>query len=452
MSERPHLVVVGGGVLGLTLALRLASRCRVTVLESAPAPGGLAASQQIGGYTWDRFYHVIAPGDTVLMDLLTELGLDDRLRWGGTRTGFFAGGRLVSMSTTLEFLRFPLLSLVDKFRLGLTILWASRIRRWEPLEYVRVTDWLRRWSGRRTLERIWVPLLKAKLGDNYRLASAAFIWAIIARMYAARRSGMKREQFGYVDGGYDVVLRRLHERLTEAGVDVRCGAAAEAVTSLPDGGVEVRCRDGAVVRGDAAALTVPASRVGALCPQLSDAERSRLDRVVYQGVACASMLLREPLADYYVTNITEPWVPFTAVIEMTALVDRERFGGNALVYLPRYLTQGEDFWSRSDEDIREEFLAALERMYPRFRREHVVAFQVARARDVLAIATLGYSREACPPTDTSVPGLYLVNSAQIVSGTLNLNETITLANRGAAALAAALRLPAAGEPQNAEAA
>jgi len=45
-----------------------------------------------------------------------------------------------------------------------------------------------------------------------------------------------------------------------------------------------------------------------------------------------------------------------------------------------------------------------------------------------------------------------VNSAQIVSGTLNLNETITLANRGAAALAAALRLPANGEPQNAEAA
>ena len=63
--------------------------------------------------------------------------------------------------------------------------------------------WLRRWSGERTFERIWLPLLKSKLGENYRLTSAAFIWATIARMYAARRPGLKREMFGYVEGGYD---------------------------------------------------------------------------------------------------------------------------------------------------------------------------------------------------------------------------------------------------------
>jgi hypothetical protein len=46
------------------------------------------------------------------------------------------------------------------------------------------------------LRRIWLPLLKSKLGDNYRITSASFIWATIARMYAARRSGLKREMFG----------------------------------------------------------------------------------------------------------------------------------------------------------------------------------------------------------------------------------------------------------------
>ena len=83
----------------------------VTLIEGARAPGGLAASQSIGGYTWDRFYHVILLSDTHLRSLLEELGFGDRLRWGVTRTGFYTDGHLYSLSTSLEFLRFPPLSL-----------------------------------------------------------------------------------------------------------------------------------------------------------------------------------------------------------------------------------------------------------------------------------------------------------------------------------------------------
>jgi protoporphyrinogen oxidase len=173
-----------------------------------------------------------------------------------------------------------------------------------------------------------------------------------------------------------------------------------------------------------------------MCPQLTDAERERLSSVVYQGIACASMLLRAPLASYYVTNITDAWVPFTAVVEMTTLVDPATFGGNSLVYLPRYLTQDDPFWRKSDDEIREEFLTALARMYPAFRREHVLAFQVSRVREVLAVPTLHYSDRALPPMRTSLPHIFVVNSAQIANGTLNVNETVGLANEKSAELGA----------------
>jgi len=444
-----ELGIVGGGVLGMTLAWRLrAEGHRVTVIEGAAEPGGLAAPQEIGGFTWDRFYHVILLSDTRLRALLEELGLADRLRWGTTRTGFYTGGRLYSLSTSLEFLRFPPLSLVDKARLAATILHASRIRDGGPLEAVGVTEWLERWSGRRTVERIWLPLLKSKLGDNYRLASASFIWAIIARMYAARRSGLKRELFGYVDGGYDLVLRRFRAALDAAGVEFRCGSPAVRVESAGAGAgreVRVTLASGEQLPFRDVILTVPCRRAAALCPGLAPAERARLERVTYQGIACASLLLRRPLADYYVTNITDPGIPFTAVIEMTTLVDREQFGGNALVYLPRYLTQDDPFWSRSDAEIEAEFVAALERMYPAFRREDLLAFRVSRVREVLAVATRHYSAECLPPLGTSLPGVHLVNSAQIANGTLNLNETISLAEQQARALAPGL-VPAERAP------
>src|SRR5262245_62431999 len=133
----------------MTLALRLRRAGHsVTVIEGAAATGGLAAPQSIGGFTWDRFYHVILMSDSNLRGLLEELGLADRLRWGTTRTGFYTDGRLFSLSTSLEFLKFPPLNLVDKARLGATILYASRIRDGQQLEAVPVTEWLGRLSGR----------------------------------------------------------------------------------------------------------------------------------------------------------------------------------------------------------------------------------------------------------------------------------------------------------------
>lgn len=423
MDERT-VAVIGGGILGMRSAELLAERgFRPTILERSSSVGGLASPLQIGPYRWDRFYHVVLLSDLRLRRLLDRLGLSDQVRWGTTRTGFFTEGRLHSMSNAIEFLRFPPLSLVGKIRLASTILYASRLRDWQRLEEVPVTEWLTRLSGRRVFEQIWLPLLKSKLGDNYQLASAAFIWTTIQRMYAARRSGLKTEMFGYVDGGYESVLTRYAEHLKAMGVSIECGAGVAEVRSSNDGAM-VCLEDGSPRSFDAAVLTVPAPVITAICPQLRTTERERLEGIVYQGIVCASLLLRRPLANFYVTNITDDWVPFTGVIEMTALVDPNAFCGHSLVYLPRYLAQEDPFWQCSDSDVRREFVTALDRMYPSFRPEDVLACEISRARYVLALPTLRYSQRWLPPVVTSLPNVFILNSSQIAAGTLNVNETL----------------------------
>jgi protoporphyrinogen oxidase len=282
------------------------------------------------------------------------------------------------------------------------------------------------------------------------VASAAFIWAIIARMYGARRTGMKRETFGYVEGGYASVLQRFDEHLGGLGVESVYGARVTEVRST-NGRVMVATASGSR-EFDNVILTIPSSRIADVCPQLTEPERSRLRAVRYQGIVCAALLLERPLADYYITNITDARVPFTAVIEMTALVDRRHFGGHALVYLPKYLTQQERFWEKTDIEIEAEFLSALEEMYPHFRREQVKACQVSRVREMLAVTTLNYSAELLPPTGTTVDRVFVVNSAQIANGTLNVNETLGLADRKARELGSLLRSPRAGSPVHAGAA
>ncbi len=405
----------------MTLALRLRERgFGVTLFEASDRTGGLAKPTQIGKYSWDQFYHVILMSDINLLDLLMRLGLSDRLKWSKTKTGFLNDGHLYSMSNIMEFLTFPPLRILDKLRLGLTIFYTSKIKSPAKLEKILVEDWLRKLSGKRTFTKIWLPLLKSKLGENYKVASASFIWASIDRMYKARRTGLKTEMFGYVDGGYAAILDRFQKTLDDLGVKTICQSR---VTRVADNNshVNIGISTGESLKFDYVILTLPCLELPCLCPQLSDEEKKRLKRVI--------LMAQKSLAGYYITNLTDGWVPFTAVIEMTAVVDKTFFDGNSLIYLPRYVSANNVFCKKGDREIQEEFVSALERIYPQFKRGDIVASKIVRGKNVLPITTLDYSKELLPPVQTSLKRVFIVNSAQIVNGTMNVNEIVGLANR-----------------------
>ncbi len=419
--------IIGGGMLGMTLAHRLAQRGQqVTLCEAAPQLGGLASAWSLGKVVWDRHYHVTLLSDTNLRALLDELGLEKEMRWVETKTGFYSGGKLYSMSTALQFLMFPPLTLLERLRLGSTIFLCSKLRNWKRLEKIPVADWLQRWSGSGVWKKIWLPLLRAKLGEAYKQTSAAFIWAHTQRMYKARRSGQKKEMFGYVPGGYGRILDRFAEVLEAEGVEIRCASAVNRVTGDVGAPVNVQFVDGTEEQFDRVVFTTPAPIVARTCPQLNEDERKRFNGVQYLGITCSSLLLKKPISSYYVPNITDDWVPLTAVIEMTTIVDPKELSGYSLVYLPKYMVSDDPAFAESDDTVRERCLETLERMYPHFSREDVEAFRISRARYVMALPTLSYS-ERLPPMKTSVPGVYAVNNAHILKGNLNVNETIEIA-------------------------
>ncbi len=432
MTTTPHsskrYAIVGGGILGMTLALRLMQQGKqVSLFEAAPNLGGLADAWELGNLTWDRHYHVTLLSDLALGNVLKELDLDQDMNWVETKTGFYSDGKLFSVSNSLEFLKFPGLKLIDKLRLGFTIFYCSKIQNWRKLETILATDWLRKLSGNGAFTKIWSPLLRSKLGDNLTKASASFMWAIIARMYAARRTGLKKEMFGYLPGGYDRLLKRWEKVLQQGGVEIHTGHRVESVIHQ-DGKTQVGFTNGHQDTFDEVILTVASPIASRVCPQLTERERSQHNKIEYQGIVCASLLLKKPLATYYVTNITDTWVPFTGVIEMTTLVDKSQFGGLSLVYLPKYVPPEDAIFHESDEVIRDRFLAALVQMYPKFDRSDVVEFKISRVKQVFAISTLNYSQNL-PPVKTSIPGVRILNSAHILNGTLNVNETIQLADR-----------------------
>lgn len=429
-----HWGIVGGGMLGLTLAYRLSQAGqKVTVLEAAPVLGGLASAWQLGEAVWDRYYHVTLLSDAKLRALLRELDLEDEIRWAVTRTNFFTGRSMHPLNNALDFFRLPMLSPLDKLRLAATIVYGSRIEDGRALEATSAEAWLTRLSGRATYRNLWRPLLRSKLGSNHEKASAAYIWSVIRRFYAARRGGLKTEMFGYVPGGYHRILSVLAETLRSAGVTLEAGMP---VTSIAASGAGFTVAAGGKTRSfDRVVNTCVAPIATRVSEGLSAAEKERHDAIVYQGIVCASLLLDRPLGNAYLTYITDETIPFTSVIEMSSLIDRALIGGMHLVYLPKYVPLDDPLLDAGDDAVEAAFLPALQRMFPDLRRDQIKAFKVTRTRHVLALSTLNYS-DRLPPMATSVPGLSIVNSAQIVNASLSVNESVALANEAAAMLLA----------------
>lgn len=420
-------------MLGLATANKLVQADQqVTLVEAAPEIGGLTSAWRIGDVEWDKFYHVILLSDQPLRKLLGEVGLDQQIRWVTTRTGFYTDGKLHSLSTSWDFLKFQPLSLLQKFRLGCTILYASRIQGSAKLENTLVDDWLRKLSGPATFEKIWLPLLKAKLGPAHSRTSAMFIWSYIDRMYKARRSGMKREMFGYVPGGYRKILSALGDHLKNRGVEFLTSSPVRTLVRDPQGNrLELQMGTAENIhrrKFDRVIMTIPNPLIAQACTELTASERQCLLSAEYLGVTCTSLLLDRPLSSFYVTNITDTWVPLTGIIEMGAIVDPQYLGGNYLVYLPQYMMSDDPRFNESDQVVHERCISTLQKMNPSFSREQVLAIQTARARHVMTLPTLNYSR-TLPPIISSIPGLYLLNSAQVTVGCLNVNETIEITQR-----------------------
>ena len=436
-QSRPRWAVLGGGMLGLATARRLMQRGdSVTIFESGNTLGGLTSAWQIGDVTWDRYYHVTLLSDLHLRELLRELKLDEDMEWVQTRTGFYSNGKLHSLSSSIEFLKFPVLNLYQKFRLGSTIFFGSKLRDWEKLEKISVESWLRRWSGNSTFEKIWEPLLKCKLGDAYKRTNAAFIWAYIQRMYAARRSGMKREMFGYVRGGYARVLKEFATYLASHGVSTCSDSTVTNVTQSSDQQWHVQYQSGGQEQTqsfDGVIATIPSPSILKIVDGLSQNESNRLRQTEYLGVVCTSLLLKKPLGGYYVTNITDPGFPLTGVIEMGTILKPDQLNGHYLVYLPKYVMSDDTAFDEPDDSIHERCLSTLERMYPHFQRDQVHAIQTAKAKHVMALPKLDYSNQRCPVA-AERKGLFLLNSARIVDGTLNVNEVLRLVESEIAAI------------------
>jgi oxygen-dependent protoporphyrinogen oxidase len=280
-GDRTKIVVIGGGIAGLTAAYTLhKSGLQVEVLERDEAPGGRMRTERHGEFVVDRGAQFVASSYRNMRALVDELGLKPKVRRLATGRGaVLRDGKFVSSNYAgfKAIWRARDLSLPSKLRLPLILIDLRRNRRLldfyaiekaAPIDDASAYDWVRGRFGQEVLDYVIEPPFASTFTVLPENLSRAFVLATIQYMF----SGFRLSSF---EGGNGVLTQTLASKLR-----VRTGAEAQSVSESADG-VMVRCASGDEVEADAVILATPGSRVARLCPTLTSDERRFFDGVRY---------------------------------------------------------------------------------------------------------------------------------------------------------------------------
>jgi len=418
----PSVGIVGGGILGMTAALRLAQAgvC-VALYERSEDLGGLVGTFPLGEHRVDRFYHVILPTDHRVIGLAEELGLGDRFRFRPTKVGFYGQGRLFSMTSPREFLTFPILRPRDRVRLAAFVARCQLKKDYADLDDRPLLDWLRQLCGRGVVERLWEPLLDSKFDGVYDDLPATYIWARSRRM-STTRDKRGNEVMGWLEGGYQTLIDALEREIRRLGGEVHAGTAVQRIAGT-DGVTGLVVGDRFRPFDHVLCTLVPPQARRLLPARVAV---STPDHCRYLGVICLVLRTRRSVSPYYHLNITDRSVPLTTVVETTHVVDPEAVGGS-LLYVSKYVDPGHPDQDRPADEVAEKYLAHARRIFPDLAEDDILDSSLQRARITEPVHLLGGEKRL--PDMFPAPGLALASTAHVYPEIVSGQAVIGVADR-----------------------
>lgn len=413
--------VIGAGMTGLVIALRLLQAGEgVAIYERARVPGGLAAGFEPmpGAAHLECFYHHVFRSDARFVALCGELGIGDRLVFSRPETACFIDGRTQRLDSARSLLRFTSLRKRDRVRLAFALAILKLAPRAEPFEPSLASAWLRAVAGDRAYDAIFEPLFRGKFGEHADAISLAWFWA---------RIHDRTPELGTIRGGFDAFYRSLAARVAELGGRFNYGSDVTSIARAAGGGLAVTdgANEATTVRVDRVFATAPLDALARMCPELPPEFVRAHASSPMLGARCLILALDRPLTGIYWINVCEKGWPFLVVVEHTAFVRPEAYGGRHLVYIGNYARSFPDTEAKT---LAREFTPYLRELNAAFDESWVTESWLFVARDAQPIVTPTYGATIAP-AETPVPGLFVANLAQVYPHDRGQNYAIELAER-----------------------
>jgi squalene-associated FAD-dependent desaturase len=430
------VVVVGGGLAGITAAIALAeSGADVTLLEARPRLGGATCSFNRDGLIIDTGQHVFLGCCSAYRGLLARLGVtehapvQDRFdvtvlapgsanHHGANHPG--AGQprqarlRRTALPGPLHMLpalgRYPFLSRAERIRVSRPALAMRLVDPADPaVDTQRFGDWLAaRGQSERARRALWDLFSVSALniaGDDASLALAATVvkTGLLGQNNAAD-IGVPALPLGELHGDAAATL------LAKLGAQVALGTKVSAieVTGEADARYRIRLARDPDLAADAVVLAVPHEKAAPLVPP---------DALPPATVQAWAGLGASPIVNVHVIYDRPVMsLPFAAAIDSPVqwVFDRTRISGLDQLspgqqYLAISLSAADEYADVPAARLREQFVPALAELFPAARDAQVTEFFVTRERRATFRQVPG-SGALRPKAATRRPGLVLAGA------------------------------------------
>jgi len=445
-----RVAVVGGGLAGVTAALRLADAGHsVTVFEARPRLGGLTYSFRRGDLYVDNGQHVFLRCCTAYQALLGRLGVSDlatlqpRLDIPVRSIGRRRATRLrrnnlpAPLHLSSSLMRYAPLRPRERIRFILAALAMRRLDVSDPATDSRsFGQWL---SGHGQSERaiagLWDLVGRATLNvtaSEASLAQAAMVFQVgLLTETGAADIGWSRVPLGRLHGDAAVAA------LTAVGATIRTNTRVASIaqteaTNGPQPGTDGRARWTVAAGGeehlaDQVVMAVPPGAAEHLLPpgSLPFAEGWSRELGTSPIVNVHVVYDRHVLDEEFVAGVGTPiqWV-------------FDRTGPSGLVagqYLAVSLSAADDIIDLPAAQIRQEIMAALEALLPAARNAQVEDFFVTREREATFRASPGTARLRPGPV-TAHEGLVVAGAWTATGWPATMEGAVRSGDAAAAAL------------------
>jgi len=438
---RGRIVVIGGGLAGITAAIALAeSGADVTLLEARPRLGGATCSFHRDGLIVDTGQHIFLGCCSAYRGLLAKLGMTEYapLQDRFDVTVLAPGPRRARLRRTalpgpLHMLpalgRYPFLSWAERAKVSRPALAMRLLDPADPAaDTQRFGDWLAaRGQSERARRALWDLFSVSALniaGDDASLALAATVvkTGLLGKNNAAD-IGVPALPLGELHGDAAATV------LAKLGAQVTLGAK---VTAIEVGAIEGGAIEGGAIEGgaievaagtdarfrirlgrgedadlaaDAVVLAVPHDKAAPLVPPgaLPDATVRG-----WAGLGASPIVNVHVIYDRPVTDL-----PFAAAIDSPVqwVFDRTRISGmdGPGQYLAISLSAADEYADVPAARLREQFVPALAELFPAARDAQVTEFFVTRERRATFRQAPG-SGALRPRPATRQPGLVLAGA------------------------------------------
>jgi protoporphyrinogen oxidase len=414
--------------MGLAAAQRaLALGHEVDLIEADSKAGGMAAHFDFSGVSIERFYHFVCMSDHSTFELMEELGIGDKMRWVATSMAYYMKGQVHQWGDPISLLRFPHLSLIEKFRYGLQMFLTTRARDFKSIEPMTSRQWIESGAGKSVYQKLWKRLQELKFYEYADEISASWIATRIRRIGRSRQS-LFQERLGYIEGGSETLVEAIVDDIRRKGGRIHLTTPAEEIAT--DGrrvsGVKA---GGRLFPADAVLSTVPTPLINQLVPSLPQTSKDMYAAIKNIGVVCLLFKLRKSVTPYFWLNIVDDRIDIPGIIEFSNL----RPLPHTVVYVPYYMPRTQSKWGWTDRQFIDEAFGYIRRINPAVTDADLIDSKVGRLTFAQPVCEPHFERKL-PPIQTPIAGLQIADTCFYYPEDRGIAESIRLGRRMAEAV------------------